>query len=651
MNTIQKSINCLRVLSAETISNAKSGHTGVALGATTILYALFKDHYFFDVKDPKFIARDRFVLSAGHASALYYATAHLFNFETTAEDLKSFRKFGSKTPGHPEVDATNYVEASTGPLGQGIANAVGMAIGQSMMAEKFNAQKCPVFDNYVYCFCGDGCLMEGVATEAISLAGTLKLKKLILLYDCNNITIDGSVSLANTENVAKKFRAMGWNVVICQDGNNFGKVTRAIAKAKNSKNKPTIVVFKTTIGYGTALSGSADIHGKPLSADELKDLKQNLGVKESFELPEDVKNLAMKTVQRNKIALERWNKMFVLYKSSHPELYRQLVACLENKEYDVTKLLKQDIINQPLSGRDANALILKELSSRLPRLVGGTADLAPSVRAYISGAGDYSAYNRRGRNIHFGIREHSMGAISNGLSLYLESPVFCSTFMAFSNYMTPAIRMSALMNVPVWYQFSHDSYKVGEDGPTHQSVEQLGSLRLIPNLNVFRPADTNELLGCYKIAQNSKKPCAFALTKQNLQPLNTSLKDIQKGGYVVSGDKGDVILLASGSEVNLALSVKEELEKEGKKVVVASFPCIEEFENQTSNYKKSLLSRAPLKIAIEASNDKTWYKYLGENGVFVGVEHFGKSAPAKDLDAYFGFTTKQITKIIKNKLK
>ena len=651
MNLNQKSINHLRCLAAETITNAKSGHTGIALGCATIMYALFKDHYFYDVKDPKFIGRDRFVMSAGHGSAIYYATAHLFNFGTSMDDLKNFRKFESKTPGHPEVDATRYVEASTGPLGQGIANAVGMAIGQSISAEKFNAQKCPVFDNYIYCLCGDGCLMEGVATEAISLAGTLKLNKLILLYDCNKITIDGKLDIANTEKVERKFKAMGWNVIVCNDGHNYTKVTRAIAKAKSSKSKPTIVVFKTTIGYGSTLAGTADVHGKPLSAEELKHLKNNLGVQTSFAIPEDVQNLALKTLQKNRIAVEKWNRMFVLYQSSHPKLYEQLMEYLDNKNFDATKLLKTDVVNQPLSGRDANALVLKELASKMPRFIGGTADLAPSVRAYISGAGDYGVYNRRGKNIHYGIREHGMGAVANGISLFLESPTFCSTFMAFSNYMIPAMRMSALMNLPVWYMFTHDSYKVGEDGPTHQSVEQLGTLRAIPNLKVFRPADTAELLGCYDIATKDKTPCAFVLTKQTLQPKGSPIKNVAKGGYVVSGEKGDVLIMASGSEVDLAMEIKSQLEKDKVKVVVASFPCLEKFEEQTLNYKKSILSSAPLKVVIEASNDATWYKYLGENDIKVEVDKFGKSSPSKDLDVYFGFTANQITKRIKTKLK
>ncbi|MBQ3494073.1 MAG: transketolase [Clostridia bacterium] len=650
MNITQKSINELRVLAAETISNAKSGHPGVALGATTILYALFKDHYFYDIKDPKFMARDRFVLSAGHASALYYSVAHLFNYGTTMDDLKNFRKLNSKTPGHPEVDVTNYVEASTGPLGQGVANAVGMALARSVYAEKFNAQKFPIFNNFVYCFCGDGCLMEGVATEAISFAGAMRLKNLILLYDCNKITIDGKLGITNTENVVKKFKSMNWNVIVCRNGNNYSQVTRAIGRAKNS-SKPTIVVFNTTIGYGSSLAGTADVHGKPLNEEQLEHLKKNLGVEKNFELSEDVKTFALKTAQKNRIALEKWNRMFVMYQSTNPELFKQLQAYLEEKDVDITKILKPEVLKQDLSGRDANALIIKELAQKHPRFMGGTADLAPSVKAYIPDGGDYSEFNRRGRNIRFGIREHAMGAISNGLALYFNSPVFCSTFMAFSNYQNPAIRMSALMNVPVWYMYTHDSYKIGEDGPTHQSIEQLGSLRLIPNLNVFRPSDTTELLACYDVALKQKSPCAFVLTKQKLKAKNSDIKNAQKGGYILEGKDADVLLMASGSEVDLAMEIKEKLDQENITACVASFPCLELFEKQTTKYKQSVLSKAPLKVVIEASNDAVWYKYLTEKDIKIEANAFGKSASEKDLNEHYGFTANQIIKKIKQKLK
>ena len=652
MNINQKCINHLRCLSCEMITNANSGHPGIALSSAPILYALFKDHYFYDVKDHNFIARDRLVISAGHGSALYYATAYLFNFGLTQNDLKNFRKLNSKTPGHPEVNSTNFVEASTGPLGQGIANAVGMAIGQVMLGKRFNAQRYPIFNNYTYCLTGDGCLMEGVAQEAISLAGTLKLNKLILLYDYNNITIDGKAEISNSENIAKKFKSMHWNVINVRNGNSYYAISRAISKAKKSTSKPTVIICHTIIGYGTSKAGSNAIHGKPLSPSEIEILKKNLFVQTSFSYPDDVKMVGTKTCEKNNQLVEKWNNNFVLYQTTNPELYKQLIAFMdEKKNIDATKLLKDEILNQALSGRDANELMLKELSQKMPRLVGGTADLASSTKVYINGAGDFSANNPRGKNIFFGVREHSMGAICNGLSLYLKNPVFCSTFMAFSNYMIPAIRMSALMNLPVMYMFTHDSYKVGEDGPSHQSVEQLGTLRLIPNLNVFRPCDTRELAGCYNIALKNSCPSAFVLTKQTLVPQNAKFSDISRGGYILRGEYGDVEIYATGSEVDLALKVKSILESQDIKVVVASFPCLEIFEKQSAKYKQDILNRAKIKVSLEASNDNIWYKYIGESGIRIGVTEFGKSANMKELDNYFEFTPNKVARKIKNLLK
>ncbi len=650
MNINQKCVNELRLMSASVISNAKSGHTGSSVGAVPILFALFKDHYFFNPNDSEFFARDRFVLSAGHISALYYSLLNLFNMGVSDEDLTKFRKFGSKTPGHPEYKKTKFVEVSTGPLGQGVANAVGMAIGQSMVGARFNAQKANIIDNYTYCYCGDGCLEEGVAQEACSLAGALKLKKLILLYDSNNITIDGKVSLANTEDVSKKFKAMNWNVIKVKNGNSYFWCSRAIAKAKRS-SKPTIIIFNTTIGYGTSYAGTEKIHGIPLSDKELIEYKNDLLMPNFTKFSQDVKDYCFRSIRYNKILLEKWKRMYCLYEQTHPELCRQFESFIGEKEIDVLKLLKPDVLQEEMSGREANQLILKELMARQPRFVGGTADLAPSVKAYVKEFGDYSRNNRRGRNIHFGIREHAMGAICNGLSLYLESPVFCSTFMAFSNYMIPPMRMSALMNLPVLYLFSHDSFKVGQDGPTHQPVEQLGQLRLIPNLNVFRPADTNELLHCYKLATDTEKPSAFALSRQKLPNVSYGAKNILKGGYVLSGTKGDVSIFASGSEVSLALDVAKELKNLGIKCEVCSFPSLNIFEAQSDTYKNSVLNGSKHKVVIEASNDTHWYKYLNEKDLFIGVENFGESGNAEDLDRHFGFTTNLIVKKIKNLIK
>ncbi len=647
MNINQKCINELRLTAASVITNAKSGHTGSSVGAVPILYTLFKDHYFFNPNDSEFFARDRLVISAGHISALYYSLLNLFNMGVSDDDLNEFRKLGSITPGHPEYGKTKFVETSTGPLGQGIANAVGMAIGQTMVGTRFNAQKANIIDNYTYCFCGDGCLQEGVAMEACSLAGTLKLKKLILLYDANNITIDGKVELANTENIAKKFKAMGWNVINVRFGNSYFWITRAIAKAKRS-NKPTIIIFKTTIGYGTAYAGSEKIHGTPLNDKELIEYKNDLLMPNFKKFSKEVKDYCFRTIRYNKIQLEKWKRMYCLYEQTHPDLCKQFEAFIEDKEIDFSKLLKPDFLQEPLSGREANQAILKEIMAKCPRFVGGTADLAPSVKAYVKSAGDYSAKNYTGKNIHFGIREHAMGAISNGLCLYLKSPVFCATFMSFSNYMMPSIRMSALMNIPTMFMFSHDSYKVGEDGPTHQPIEQLGQLRLIPNLNVYRPADTNELLACYKMAFGGNQPSVFALSRQTLASVSYGAKNIIKGGYLVYGKKGDVTILASGSEVGLAMEVAKTLEKDGIIVDVCSFPCLEVFDKQSETYKKSVLEGAKVKVVLEASNDNVWYKYLNIGDQLININTFGESGNEKDLDKLFGFTATAVAKKVKN---
>ncbi|MBE7075091.1 MAG: transketolase [Clostridiales bacterium] len=651
MNINQKCINELRLMSASVISNAKSGHTGSSVGAVPILFSLFKDHYFFSPTDSEFFARDRLVVSAGHISALYYCLLNLFEMGVSDEDLAKFRKLGSKTPGHPEYGKTKFVEVSTGPLGQGVANAVGMAIGQTMVAARYNAQKANIIDNYTYCFCGDGCLQEGVAMEACSLAGTLNLKKLILLYDSNNITIDGKVELANTEDIAKKFKAMNWNVIKVRNGNNYSCCTRAIARAKRA-NKPTIIIFNTTIGYGTSYAGTEKIHGIPLSDKELIEYKNDLLMPNFTKFSKEVKDYCFRSIRYNKIALEKWNRMYCLYGQTHPELCRQFEAFIDEKEIDILKLIKSDVLKEDMSGREANQLILKELMAKLPRFMGGTADLASSAKAYVKDAGDYSAKNRKGRNIHFGIREHAMGAICNGISLYLESPVFCSTFMSFVNYMLPPMRMSALMNVPVFYEFTHDSYKIGQDGPTHQPVEQLGQMRLIPNLNVYRPADTNELLHCYKMAFSNDSPSAFALSRQTLKNVTHGAKNILKGGYILSSNsKSDVALLASGSEVETALQVAQLLKEQGIKADVCSFPCLEVFDKQPPAYKNSVLNNAKVRVVIEASNDTTWYKYLTPNDLVLGINTFGESATKEELDRFYNFSPALITKKIKNLLK
>ena len=647
MKLDQKCINVIRSLTAETICNANSGHTGSSVGAATIFYALFKDHLIFSTGN-QFLNRDRLVLSAGHVCPLLYVTEHVFGYPISTDDLKQYRKYGSKTPGHPHFGETPGIEVSTGPLGQGIANAVGLAIAETMLGERFNVLDDPIFSNKTYVYSGDGCLMEGVALEAISLAGTLKLNNLILLYDKNNITIDGKLSSSNTEDVKAKFEAQGWNVIANVNGNNYHAVTKAIGKAKQSQTKPTIVIFNTTIGYGTKYAGQKEIHGKPLSEEELLEYKKFLGITgEPFSVPSDVLEYCKTSTAKNYEIEMAWRRKVNLYSKTNPELYKQLSQFLDNKPVDVERLVGNKIKEKKISGRNANHKILNILADKYPNIVGGTADVASSTKAFIDDGGIYSVSNRRGRNIVFGVREHAMGAIANGISLYAGLKVFVSTFFAFSNYMLPAIRMSALMNQQVLYVFTHDSLLVGEDGETHQPVEQIGALRQMPNINVCRPCDANELIACYNIAYNSCCPSCLVLTKHDMPEQKSSVEYAMRGGYVLEKDPGKiaVVLYATGSEVELALSVKKELNKADVKVAVVSFPCIEEFERQSEQYKNSVLFKdAKAKIAIEASADTIWYKYVGDKGKVINVTQFGKSGRGAEVYKKYGFSVSNIKK-------
>ena len=463
MKIAEKTLNYVKSLTAQSISNAKSGHTGASLGISSIMLAFFKDHYNFDVSDTDFLNRDRFVLSAGHACPVYYTLLSLFGFDVSLQDLKNLRQTNSNTPGHPEVNVTDGVEVSTGPLGQGVANAVGMAIAQSMMAERFNSVGFSIIDHYTYCLAGDGCLMEGVAQEACSLAGTLNLNKLILMYDSNDVTMDGRLSNTNRENVAKKFKAMGWNVVKCNKGNDIYACSKAIAKAKKSL-KPTIIIFKTTIGIGTSKEGTSSVHGVALNSEELKIYNQNLGVFENFYVPNDVRDWCMASSRRGKLYHEKWNQDLAVYANSNPELYRQFTAFFDKKKVDLEKMSRNSYKWEGLSGREVNKNILNEIADKLTQVVGGSADVANSTGATLVNGGNYSTANRRGRNLHFGVREHSMGAIINGIALYEDFIPFCSTFLSFSNYMLPAIRMASLMKINSLFLFTHDSINIGKDG-------------------------------------------------------------------------------------------------------------------------------------------------------------------------------------------
>lgn len=654
MKIEQKCVNTARALAAQAISNANSGHTGSSVGAATILVALFKDHLIFSPSDNLFLNRDRLILSSGHVCPLLYSVEHMFGFPISIDDLKQLRKFGSKTPGHPHYGETPGVETTTGPLGQGIANAVGFAIAQTMLAERFNVLDDPIFSNKTYVFAGDGCLMEGVALEAINLAGKLKLENLILLYDRNKITIDGEISKVTNEDVETKFRAQGWNVISNVNGNNYHAVTKAISKAKQSSGKPTIIVFDTIIGYGTELAGKPEIHAKPLSEEELSKYLTSLEIKERWSVPEDVKNFCEVATKRNYEIEMNWRRKVNLYSKTNPELYKQLSQFLDKKTIDVEKIVGNKIKEKKISGRDANHKILNILAEKYPNIVGGSADLASSTQAFIEEGDLYSPENRRGRNIAFGVREHAMGAIANGISLYAGLRVFVSTYFSFSNYLLPAIRLSAIMHQPVLYFFTHDSLMAGEDGETHQPIEQIAALRAMPNVNVCRPCDVNELIACYDIALNGINPTCFVLSRQDLPEQKSSVESALKGGYVLEKDPGKVslVLYATGSEVDLALSVKKEFNKSGVKVAVVSFPCIEEFEKQTEQYKNSVLFKdVKARVAIEASSDNIWYKYIGEKGKVINVTQYGKSGRGSEVYKKYGFSVANIKKEILKILK
>ena len=639
MNISEKTLNYLKSITAETVSNASSGHTGSALGASSIMLALFRDHMHFDPTNPKWLNRDRLVLSAGHTSAMFYTLLHLFGYDISIEDLKNFRKYGSKTPGHPEYKVVPGAEVTTGPLGQGIANAVGMAIAET----KLNALFPNEINNHTFCYTGDGCLMEGVGIEACSLAGTLKLNKLILLYDDNDITIDGNKDLANQENIKAKFEAMNWNVIDVKNGHDIDACSNAIKKAKKS-DKPTIIIFKTVIGIGTSKAGTSKAHAYPLPAEELALFKQSLGIEGSFFIPEDVYAFCREISNRNIENSKLWEKN---NKDIHEKLTR--FSC---NNFDYEHLVKTLNETPEQAGRDVSSIVLNELVERF-YFVGGTADVGPSTKAVITKAPDYSSENRRGRNIHFGIREHSMGSICNGLAASSNFFVFDSTFLAFSNYMLPALKMRGLMNVPVLSIFTHDSIDVGEDGPTHQPIEQIGQLRSLIGLDVFRPSNFAEIVAGYKHFIESRRPTALILSKSKLKANpSATIEKALRGGYVAfeTKTKPQIEIIATGKEVDLAIQVANELESVGARVI--SMPCEKIFDNQDKTYKNSVRLKNPaLKVVIEASNDTLWYKYIGDNGLLINVTEYQHSGKSKEVYEKAGFTVSHIKTQIAKKLK
>ncbi|MEG1523452.1 MAG: transketolase [Clostridia bacterium] len=653
----QKAITTIRVLAAETVQKANSGHPGLPIGAAPMAYALWKQMKH-NPKNPSWQARDRFILSAGHASALEYSMLHLFGYGLTIDDLKKFRQWDSKTPGHPEFGHTIGVEATTGPLGQGIATAVGMAMAEAHLAAEFNRDGYPVVDNYTYALSGDGCMMEGVAAEAASLAGSLKLGKLIVLYDRNKITIEGSTDLAFTEDVGARFIAYGWQVQEVADGENVDAIDAAIQKAKADAEHPSLIIVHTEIAHGTPKAGKASAHGEPLGEDNIKAMKQFYGweYEDAFVVPTDVNAhfAALNVGYAN--AEKTYDDLFAAYTKAYPELAQQW-----NEWHDkaLPEALKNDErlwnAEAPKATRAVSGDVLNIFASYLPNLFGGSADLAPSNKTEMKGRGFFGADDRKGANIHFGIREFAMACACNGIMLYGGLRAYCATFMVFVDYLKPALRLSALMHLPVVFVMTHDSIGVGEDGPTHEPIEQLASLRATPDTLVFRPADAKETAACYIAAWENSKPAVMALTRQNLPQYKETGRDAAKGGYVLkdaANGKPDVILIASGSEVELIYKAAEQLETDGIGARVVSMPCMQLFDAQDDTYQAAVLPNSVrARVAVEAATSFGWQKYVGLDGRCICIDHFGASAPAGTLFKEFGFTVENVVETAKLTLK
>jgi len=653
------SVNAIRVLAADAVQKANSGHPGLPLGCAAVAYELWAKDMKHNPANPDWANRDRFILSGGHGSTLLYSLLHLFGYGLKKEDLMQFRQLDSLTPGHPEYRHTKGVEATTGPLGAGMAMAVGMAMAEAHLAAKFNKENFPVVDHYTYVLGGDGCMMEGISSEAFSLAGTLGLSKLIVLYDSNKISIEGSTDIAFTEDVKKRFEAFGFQTLVVEDGNDLDAIHAAIEEAKADKTRPSMITIKTQIGYGCpAKQGKASAHGEPLGVDHVAAIKENLGwpSKEAFYVPDEVYANYKAISEAKAKDEETWNAMFAEYCAKYPEMKEAWDA-----EFNMD--IAADLINneefwaydeKPEATRNLSGVVLNRLAKHVPNLIGGAADLAPSTKTYMKDLGDFSKENYAGRNLHFGVRELAMAAIGNGMTLH-GMRAFVSTFFVFSDYVKPMARLSSLMRIPTTYVLTHDSIGVGEDGPTHEPIEQLAMLRSMPNFHVFRPADATETIAAWYSAATSKEtPTALVLTRQNLPQLAGSSKEALKGGYVLEDSTKatpDAIIIATGSEVQLAVAAKAELAKEGVDVRVVSMPCMDLFEEQSAEYKEAVLPKnVRARVAVEALIDYGWGKYVGLDGAVVSMTGFGASAPAATLFEKFGFTTENVVKAVKSVL-
>ncbi len=653
------SVNAIRILSADSVQKANSGHPGLPLGAADMAYELWAKHMNHNPANPNWANRDRFVLSGGHGSMLLYSLLHLFGYGLTIEDLKQFRQDGSLTPGHPEYGHTVGIEATTGPLGAGMAMAVGMAMSEAHLASKFNKDGYPVVDHYTYVLGGDGCMMEGITSEAMSLAGTLGLGKLIVLYDSNKISIEGDTDIAFTEDVKKRFEAYGFQTLVVENGHDLEEIGAAIEAAKADLSRPTMITIKTKIGYGSPKEGMASAHGEPLGVDNIKSLREQLGwpSETAFDVPQEIYDNYNAIAKKNAEDEQEWNQLFDRYSKEYPEM-KKLWDQYHNKDAAKDLIDNEEFWafeDKADATRNLSGQVINKIKDHLPNFIGGSADLSPSTKTLMKDEGSFSKDNYSGRNLHFGVRELAMAGIGNGMALHGGLKAYVSTFFVFSDYLKPMARLAALMNLPLTYVLTHDSIGVGEDGPTHEPIEQLAMLRAMPNFTVYRPADATECIAAWYYAiTSSETPTALVLSRQNLPQLKGSSKEALKGAYIIAdSDKEtpDAIIIGTGSEVQLGVAAKEELLKEGIDVRVVSMPSMDVFEKQSDEYKESILPKnVRARVAVEALSYFGWDRYVGLDGAIVAMDSFGASAPANILFDKFGFTVDNVVKAVKGVL-
>lgn len=659
MDISNLSIATIRSLGIDTINKANSGHPGMVLGSAPALYTLFNKELNIYNKEAEWINRDRFVLASGHASVLLYSMLHLTGFDVTIDDLKNFRQLNSHTPGHPEIEMTHGVDASSGPLGQGIPMAAGMAMAEKFLASQYNKENFDIIDHYTYVLCGDGDMQEGVTYEAASLAGHLSLGKLIVLYDANKVTLDGPLSMSFSENVKKRYEACNWQVLEVKDGNDINEIHKAIKKGKKEQFKPTLIIVNTVIGFGSANQGTNKVHGAPLGKEDGKNAKLSYGFDhDEFYVPEEVyEDFKKKTIKRGKSKFNKWNKLFNEYKEQYPTEAKQLEDAIAGKySLNIDELLKNYPVGHNNATRNTSLEVIQEVAKQNPTFLSGTADLASSTKTKIKDEDDFSVENYNGRNLVFGIREFAMVAIMNGMTLHKGVKVSAGGFLVFSDYFKAAVRMACLMKLPIILPLSHDSIAVGEDGPTHQPIEQFAMLRSIPNMHVIRPGDAVEMAAAWKLAiESTENPTALILTRQNVETMeNSSVEGVSKGAYVIGKEENhlDAIIIASGSEVNLAMKAKKVLLEKGIDVRVVSMPCQEIFDQQDEQYKEAVLPNAMRKrLSVEMASSFGWHKYVGLDGITMSIDEFGKSAPAQDVIQSYGFTVDGVAENIEKLLK